>query len=86
MSPDPGHPAPWRDVVRIEKPFDEALLLGGLRSAITRRPSGPVMPDALAVAEPSRLMRNAWETIRRNRDRVTGSHILTGQDKPRQAH
>ena len=42
----PVTPAPWRDVVRIEKPFDEAVLLGGLCAAITRRPSGPVVPDA----------------------------------------
>jgi DNA-binding response OmpR family regulator len=42
-------PVPWRGVARLEKPFDEAALLGGLHAAIAARPTGPATPGAPAA-------------------------------------
>jgi len=81
---DPVIPEPWREVARVERPFDEAALLGALRSAIAGRPTGPAKSGAPAGVQPSPVLRHAWEAIRTSRDLITEGRIVLGDGKPGQ--
>ena len=77
-------PASWRAVTRVEKPFDEAALLGGLHAAIAERPTGPAESDNPAGARPPMAVRHAWEAIRSSRDLLTEGRIVLEQGPPGQ--
>ena len=73
---EPVIPARWRPAVRVEKPFSEATLLSGLRSAIAKLPGGAAAPPGPAEAEPAEAVRRAWKAIRSSRDLLIEGRIV----------
>ena len=71
-------PEPWRGAVRVEKPFDEASLLGAL-ARLMAPDGGPARATAGAgsatAREPQERVRRTWEIIRESRNLVTEGQI-----------
>lgn len=77
-------PDPWRGAARVQKPFDAAALLRTLRSVIAGHRTRPATRDGFDGVQPSRMVRQAWETIRGSRDLITEGRILIERGGPGQ--
>ena len=64
----PAVAACWRNVIRVEKPFEAATLLRALGDAMAGRGAEP-RPGEPAVVTPT--IRRAWDTMRHTRDIIT---------------
>jgi DNA-binding response OmpR family regulator len=72
-------PAPWRDEVRLEKPFHRFTLLPALGSALSRDEAPPSAPARPRPGNPSKAVQRAWEAIRLSRNLITESQMLQGR-------
>jgi CheY-like chemotaxis protein len=69
-------PDPWRDAPRLEKPFAPPALLAALQRAVADTTPAGNSPVPGASVGPSRLVRQAWESIRHSRDLITEGRIV----------